>query len=52
MVGSGMRSAPSRVEIDLVVAPQLDVLDLLAAGQEVEGDVQDVVGSRGRAGAA
>ena len=41
--GVGDAVGAHRVEVDLVVAPQLDVLDLLAAGQEVEGDVQDVV---------
>ena len=41
--GVGDALGAHRVEVDLVVAPQLDVLDLLAAGQEVEGDVQDVV---------
>src|SRR5580698_148896 len=32
------------VEIDLVIAPQFEVLDSLAADEDVEGDVQDVVG--------
>ena len=32
------------VEIDLVVAEPLEVLEASAAGEEVEGDVQDVVG--------
>ena len=32
------------IEIDLVVAAPLDVLEAAAAGEEVEGDVQDVVG--------
>ena len=32
------------IEIDLIVASQLDVLDPLSAGHDVEGDVQDVVG--------
>ena len=32
------------VEVDLVVAPQLEVLDPGAAGQDVEGDIEDVVG--------
>src|SRR5690242_12999757 len=43
VVGSGMRSAPEGVEIDLVVAPDLEVLQALSTGQEVIGDVQDVV---------
>jgi hypothetical protein len=34
---------PEGVEIDLVVAPDLQVLQAAAAGQEVVGDVQDVV---------
>ena len=34
---------PEGVEIDLVVAPHLQVLQAAAAGQEVVGDVQDVV---------
>ena len=32
------------VEINLVVAEPLEMLELGAAGQDVEGDVQDVVG--------
>ena len=32
------------VEIDLIVAEPLEVLEAAAAGEEVEGDVQDVVG--------
>ena len=32
------------VEIDLVVAPKFKVFDPLAAGEDVEGDVQDMVG--------
>ena len=32
------------VEVDLVVAPQLEVLDAQATGEDIEGDVQDVVG--------
>ena len=44
VVGSGIRTAPEGVEIDLVVAEQLEVLDAPAAGEDVEGDVQDVVG--------
>ena len=32
------------VEVDLVIAPQFEVLDPLAAGEDIEGDVQDVVG--------
>src|SRR6202789_3255334 len=33
-----------RVEINLIVAPQLEVLDALAAGEDIERDIQDVVG--------
>ena len=32
------------VEVDLVVAPQFEVFDALAAGEDIEGDVQDMVG--------
>ena len=32
------------VEIDLVVAPQFEMFDAFAAGEDVEGDVQDMVG--------
>jgi hypothetical protein len=32
------------VEVDLVVAPELEVLDPAAPGQDVEGDAEDVVG--------
>ena len=35
---------PQGVEVDLVVAPQFEVLDAQAAGEDIEGDVQDVVG--------
>ena len=35
---------PQGVEVDLVVAPQLEVLDAPAAGEEIQGDVEDVVG--------
>ena len=52
VVGSGMRWGLQGIEIDLVVASQFDVLDPLAAGQDVERDVQDVVGYVGRADAA
>ena len=44
VVGSGIRFGSQGVEIDLVVAPQFEVFDPLAAGEDVEGDVQDVVG--------
>ena len=44
--GGRVRDAfgPQGVEVDLIVAPQLEVLDAAAAGEEIEGDVQDVVG--------
>ena len=32
------------VEVNLVVASEFDVLEALAAGEDVEGDVQDMVG--------
>ena len=42
--GVGDALGAQGVEIDLVVASQFEVLDPLAAGEDVEGDVQDVVG--------
>ena len=33
-----------RIEVDLIVAPQFEVFDVLAASEDVEGDVQDMVG--------
>ena len=39
-----MRMGAEGIEIDLVVAPQLDVFEASAAGEDVEGDVQDMVG--------
>ena len=41
--GVGDASGPEGVEVDLVVASDLQVLQPTAAGQEVVGDVQDVV---------
>jgi hypothetical protein len=35
---------PQGVEVDLISAPQLEVLDAPAAGEEIQGDVEDVVG--------
>ena len=32
------------VEVNLVITPQFEVLDSQAAGEDIEGDVQDVVG--------
>ena len=43
---------PEGVEVDLVVAPDFEVLQAAAAGQEVVGDVQDVVALVSTAGAA
>ena len=42
--GVGDALGAQGVEIDLVVAPQFEVFDPLAAGEDVEGDVQDMVG--------
>ena len=41
--GVGEAFGPEGVEIDLVVAADLQVLDAAAAGQEVVGEIQDVV---------
>ena len=43
---------PEGVEVDLVVAADFEVLQAAAAGQEVVGDVQDVVALVSTAGAA
>ena len=43
VVGSGMRWAPKRVEVGLVLATVLEVIEARPAGEEVEGDVEDVV---------
>ena len=40
----GKSLSAQRVEIDRIGASQLNVLDPLSAGNDVEGDVQDVVG--------
>ena len=44
--GGRVGNAPGAegVEKDLVIAPQLDMLEPPAAGEDVEGDVQDMVG--------
>ena len=42
--GVGNSLGSQGVEIDLVVAPQFEVFDPLAAGDDVESDVQDMVG--------
>jgi hypothetical protein len=39
----GDASCPQGIQVDLVVASDLDVLQVTAAGQEVVGDVRDVV---------
>src|SRR3954462_201247 len=56
VVGSGMRRGPGagggvgdasgaeRAEVGLVVAAELDMFEASPAGEEVERDVQDVVG--------
>ena len=44
VVGSGNRAGAQGIEIDLVVATQFEVFDSFAAGEDVEGDVQDMVG--------
>ncbi len=35
---------PEGVEVDLIVAAQLEMLDAAAAGEEIQGDVEDMVG--------
>src|SRR5208283_1795613 len=42
--GVGDTHGAQSVEINLVVAPQFEMLDFLAAGQDVIGDIQDMVG--------
>ena len=44
--GGGVRDAfgSQGVEVDLVMAPPFEVLDALAAGQDIEGDVEHMVG--------
>ena len=42
--GIGNSLGAEGVEIDLVVASQLEVFDLATAGQDVEGNVQDMIG--------
>ena len=32
------------IEVNLIIAPQFEVLDALAACEDIEGDVQDMVG--------
>ena len=39
-----MRCRPQGIEIDFVVAPQFEMLQTRAAGQQVVGDVQHVIG--------
>ena len=41
--GVGDACGPEGVEVDLVIAADFEVLDAAAAGQEVVGDVEDVV---------
>ena len=42
--GVGDALGTQGIEVDLIVAPQLEVLDPSPAREDVEGDVQDVVG--------
>jgi hypothetical protein len=42
--GIGNALSTQGVEKDFVVPPQLDMLDPLATGQDVEGDVEDLAG--------
>ena len=42
--GVGEALGTQGIEINLIVASQFDVFDSLSAGQDVEGDVQDMVG--------
>ena len=42
--GVGDSFGSQSIEIDFVVAPQFEVFDPLTAGEDVEGNVQDVVG--------
>ena len=44
--GGGIGNSPGAegVEIDFVVASPLQMLDLAAAGQDIEGNIQDVIG--------
>ena len=38
------RWAPQGIEVDLVVTSQFEMLELVSSGQDVEGDVQHVIG--------
>src|SRR5208282_3705791 len=42
--GVGDTHGAQGVEVNLVVAPQFEMLNFLAAGQDVVGDIQDMVG--------
>src|SRR5271157_2187300 len=42
--GVGDTHGAQGIEINLVIAPQFEMLDFLAAGQDVVGDIQDMVG--------
>ena len=42
--GVGNPHGAQGVEIDLIITPQFEVLDLCATGKDVEGEVDDVVG--------
>ena len=43
VVGSGIAGPPG-IEVDLVVTSQFEMLELVSSGQDVEGDVQHVIG--------
>jgi len=42
--GIGDPHGAQGIEVDLVVASQFEMLELVSPGQDVEGDVQDVIG--------
>ena len=42
--GVGDSLGSQGVKIDLIVASQFEVFDVLAAGEDVEGNVEDMVG--------
>jgi hypothetical protein len=42
--GTGDSLGAQGIEVDLVIASQFEMLELVSPGQDVEGDVQDVIG--------
>ena len=42
--GIGNPLGPQGIEVDLVVTSQFEMLELVSSGQDVEGDVQHVIG--------